>query len=364
MNPRQPPSPAPRRHGAKRALAQAAAATAGLAALSFVIYLAANPKPTPNIQPHTEPDVPRLPDVVEGRGVGVFFLRPDADARDPRQPSDPDPVPGFFWRRNPPPGVRRVALLVHGLDEPGGIWDQLAPALADAGFVVARFEYPNDQPIARSAAMLGIALRELAARGVAEVDLVGHSMGGLISYDAVTRPDFAADVQPLRVVRLITLGTPYAGSAWARHRWIAEWREQASRFVHHRNDEQGEALPTEIKGAAGADLLPGSAYLRELAERPRPSGLAHTAVVGRVFTSSGSLGPVSTLIVPANDMLGDGVVSVDSAKAFHIPDTVELNASHRGMLRTLVPGSDASPPAIPIVLDRLRQDGPATNPRQ
>lgn len=364
MNPRQPLSPAPRRHGAKRALAQAAAATAGLAALSFVIYLAANNPPARTGDSPSQPDLPRLPDVVEGRGVGVFFLRSDADARDPRQPSDPDPIDGFVWQRKPPLAAQRVALLVHGLDEPGSIWDQLAPALADAGFVVARFEYPNDQPIARSAAMLGIALRELAARGVAEVDLVGHSMGGLISYDAVTHPDFPAACHPLRVVRLITLGTPYAGSAWARHRWIAEWREQASRFVHHRNDERGESLPTEIKGAAGTDLLPGSAYLRELAERSRPSGLAHTAVVGRVFISNGSLGPVSTLIVPANDMLGDGVVSVDSAKAFQIPDTVELNASHRGMLRTLVPGSDATPPAIPIVLDRLRQDRPATNTRQ
>ena len=45
----------------------------------------------------------------------------------------------------------RVVMLVHGLDEPGGIWDQLAPALVADGHTVVRFEYANDQAIAISA---------------------------------------------------------------------------------------------------------------------------------------------------------------------------------------------------------------------
>ena len=353
MTPGHAPSPSPRKHGAVRALAQGATTLVLLASLSLALYYSGRSKPERSTPP--APQIPTLPEVIEGRGVGVFFLREAADAIDQRRQSDPDPTADFLWQRTPPTGTRRAVLLVHGLDEPGGIWDQLAPALAEAGFRVARFEYPNDQSIARSASMLEIALRQLAAIGVVEVDLVGHSMGGLISYDAVTREQAEQEGFPLRVRRLITIGTPYAGSAWARHRWIAEWRERATRFPDHAGDSQGESLPTEIKGAAGTDLLPDSDYLRELAARPRPRDLAHTAIIGRVFTSNGSLGPVSALIVPANDMLGDGVVSVGSAKAFRLADTVELNASHRGMLRTLVPGVDSMPPAIPVVLDRLRQ---------
>src|SRR5690606_22566445 len=49
------------------------------------------------------------------------------------------------------PATDRVVLLVHGLDEPGDIWDDLTPALHEAGHTVVRFNYPNDQDPALSA---------------------------------------------------------------------------------------------------------------------------------------------------------------------------------------------------------------------
>jgi hypothetical protein len=58
----------------------------------------------------------------------------------------------------------RIVLLVHGLDEPGDIWDDAAVALADAGHTVVRFDYPNDQRIAHSADLLAAALERLKAR--------------------------------------------------------------------------------------------------------------------------------------------------------------------------------------------------------
>ncbi len=45
-------------------------------------------------------------------------------------------------------------VLVHGLDEPGGLFDELTPALEQAGFRAVEFRYPNDQAITRSSEFL------------------------------------------------------------------------------------------------------------------------------------------------------------------------------------------------------------------
>ena len=41
-------------------------------------------------------------------------------------------------------------VLIHGLDDPGKVWMNLAPALAGESFDVWLMHYPNDQPIAAS----------------------------------------------------------------------------------------------------------------------------------------------------------------------------------------------------------------------
>ena len=40
------------------------------------------------------------------------------------------------------------------VDEPGGIFDELTPALQEAGFRAVEFRYPNDQAIDRSSELL------------------------------------------------------------------------------------------------------------------------------------------------------------------------------------------------------------------
>ena len=52
---------------------------------------------------------------------------------------------------NQPPVAALSLVLIHGLDEPGDIWDDLAPALTAAGYAVWEYRYPNDQGIDRSA---------------------------------------------------------------------------------------------------------------------------------------------------------------------------------------------------------------------
>lgn len=300
------------------------------------------------------------------------------------------------WTGLPARTPERVVLLVHGLDEPGSIWDDLAPALRSAGYAVARFDYPNDQPIAASADLLALRLLELRSRGTTRVDLVCHSMGGLIARDVLTRPTLYAGnarAQERRpeVERLILLGTPNLGSHWARARSVAEGREILLRWSQE---------PAELHrllgglvdgdGEAGDDLLPGSAFLTDLNARPLPQGVAITAVVGRLAPPVPAMDApdwplLTSWLTPERteraeaaaaalrDGLGDGVVPVESARLAGIDDIVEVEANHRGMvhrvavverLRSLLGRDSHDPPAIAVVLDRLARPAPPAPLRQ
>jgi pimeloyl-ACP methyl ester carboxylesterase len=150
-----------------------------------------------------------------GLGIAVLATRdtppPDAITR-----YDPERETRWTTLQSPPP--KRIILLVHGLDEPGSIWDELAPAIDDQGACVARFEYPHDQHIALSATLFQQSLLALRDMGVERVDLVCHSMGGLVARDALSRDPEDSDDDGARdiVDRLILVGTPNAGSSWAR----------------------------------------------------------------------------------------------------------------------------------------------------
>lgn len=278
----------------------------------------------------------------------------------------------------------RVVVLVHGLDEPGGIWDQLAPALANEGHQVVRFDYPNDQSIALSATEFGQSLDQLSARGADRMDLVCHSMGGLVARDTITRNGF--ETHGIRVERMVTIGTPNQGSPWARLRAVAEIREQVQRWVESDDLDPKRLLgfAQDGVGQAGTDLLPGSAYLNELNARDFPESIKMTCIVGQMVETNGSdLGAMVTqgamrdllgsrdAKVIADELgklsneLGDGVVPMSSAALEGVEDVVVLKANHRGLIRNVELGAairqmnglpqEAPPPGIEIVLDRLRR---------
>ncbi|MFI4897654.1 MAG: esterase/lipase family protein [Phycisphaerales bacterium JB059] len=304
--------------------------------------------------------------LVLGAGVGVgiwtFTSRGDADAAATRVSAwhGLRVLEGDAWARPGASLPEHIVLLVHGLDEPGSIWDQLAPALRDAGYTPVRFDYPNDQAVADSAQRLDAALRRLDALGVGRVSIVAHSMGGLVSRDALTRPSLLERADPPRapVDRLITLGTPHAGSPWAGWRWAAELREQAERLMGEPLLEAEDLYRFSFdgEGEAGADLRPGSPFLTDLNARPNPENVAITCIVGTLITPPpGASAELNRLALT----LGDGVVPVPSAQLEGCDDIVFLRANHRGMVRSLPFNSgNAAPPAIRVVLDRLGSVAP------
>lgn len=278
----------------------------------------------------------------------------------------------------------RVVVLVHGLDEPGWHWRDVIPALQSAGHTVLRFDYPNDGPVSDSADLFARELEALTAAGATRADIVAHSLGGLVARDVLTRRVYYAGDGTGRgrypaVDRLILMGTPNAGTHAAVLHGLGELTERVYRGW--KGEPGWLNLSADGHGEAAADLLPGSVFLRRLNDRPLPTHTRITIIAGRVSPLSEAeldklaarmgrlaegedtpfwlrrlLDPRSdggpSLVAAAVRGLGDGLVTLDSARLEGVDDVVVVEGSHASMMVRLFP-SDRTPPAIPIILDRL-----------
>ncbi|HUY89819.1 MAG TPA: alpha/beta fold hydrolase, partial [Pirellulales bacterium] len=170
---------------------------------------------------------------------------------------------------------KRLVVLVHGLDSGPELWSDLSELLVREGHQVAAFDFPNDQPIAESGALLASQIQPLReARPQLRVDLLTHSMGGLVARSFVESPAYAGGID-----RLILLAPPNQGSKYARWNCFSEIAEHYSLW---RNDPNWHWTWPFVDGVgeAGRDLQPGSVFLSELNARPRSAGVRYTIIAG------------------------------------------------------------------------------------
>ena len=154
-----------------------------------------------------------------------------------------------------PTGNQPPVLLIHGYLATRGSLHLLEERLARMGHLVLtyRLGLVHSGDIVDSAARIAAKIESIAAQTQLErMDIVGHSMGGLVGLHYVKRMGGRR-----RVRRLVMLGTPTSGT------WSA--------LV-------GVALAP--LGRASLQLLPDSAFLRELAEGPLPDGVEVFSVAG------------------------------------------------------------------------------------
>ena len=110
------------------------------------------------------------------------------------------------------------------------------------------------------------------------VDLIGHSMGGLVARAYVEGPGYTGGVH-----RLIQCGTPNHGSTWARYRLALEVQEHYRQWKQD-PDWHWTWVITDGLGEAGNDLKPGSPFLTKLNARPRRDGVRYTIIAGSQST--------------------------------------------------------------------------------
>ena len=303
----------------------------------------------------------RFPDQAEkvAATYGLYHFETNRNLRQDANPTE-DPV-----------------VLIHGLDDPEKVWRNLAPTLVKEGFDVWKMQYPNDQPIRDSARLFFERLKIFRKVGAERIMIVGHSMGGLVSRETLTNPDFdylekARNREVPEVVELILVGTPNHGSEFARFRVVTEFREQWIRAARG----EGHWLRGILDGVGEAkiDLLPGSQFLTELNARPHPAGVRMSIIAGIAtplddekiagfITSIREKLPENThsamkslerALQSATHGLGDGLVTVSSTRLEGVPHQT-VSGTHLTIIRNYVKSSDRVPPAVPIIVEQLKQ---------
>jgi pimeloyl-ACP methyl ester carboxylesterase len=267
---------------------------------------------------------------------------------------------------------RPLIVFVHGLDVDRNYCFPMGELATQAGWQVGYFGYPGDQPIDDSASLFARSIHDLQTRyPKTRIDIVAHSMGGLVARGYVEGPDYTIGVE-----RLILIAPPNAGSGWARARTALSIQEN---YYLRQCEPQWRWtwLITEGMGEAGSDLLPGSEFLNQLNARPRRASVKYTIIAG-------SHSPVSNVeaycieciqcCIPsfARSWWGvgscyrglesksqrlraetgdsDGVVTQESARIDGVKDFVILPADHRTLF---LPEDGKLPAAWAIVKDRL-----------
>ncbi|MEV6545143.1 alpha/beta fold hydrolase [Streptomyces sp. NPDC051665] len=141
--------------------------------------------------------------------AGHLLLYPSGITQERREPLPELPAPEDATRL--PTEAKPPVVLLHGFIDNRSVFVLLRRSLAQHGRrQVESLNYsPLTCDIRTAAELLGRHIEEICERtGSREVDIVGHSLGGLIARYYVQR--LGGD---LRVRTLVTLGTPHSGTA-------------------------------------------------------------------------------------------------------------------------------------------------------
>jgi hypothetical protein len=208
----------------------------------------------------------------------------------------------------------RVLVLVHGLCTNDLKWrrnghDHGAALARDLGYTPVYLNYNSGRRIAENGREFADLLEILAAEWpvpLAELAIIGHSMGGLVARGAIEAARDAEHAWLRHLRRLVFLGTPHHGALL----------EQLGSWVERALGANPYSAPFARLGAARSagitDLRYGSVSLEDGARTKR--GVALPAGI-ECFAIAATLGRRAR---PARDqILGDGFVPLDSALGRH-----------------------------------------------
>lgn len=156
------------------------------------------------------------------------------------------------------PASEPPVLIIHGFLGTRGSMYMLERRLVEDGFVVVSFNLGtlNVRDIRRSAFLIHRKIERILAQTPSQrIDIIGHSMGGLIGLYYVKKLGGHA-----RVRKLIMMGTPVRGT------WVALMG----------------VMTLGLWSTSSWQLLPRSRFLDELAQGPLPPGVeVHTIAAAR-----------------------------------------------------------------------------------
>lgn len=194
------------------------------------------------------------------------------------------------------PSVERPPLLlVHGYGCSRAAWWWLRQRLEARGWVVATI---NLEPIYTDIEHYVESLTQridevLAATGAARLILIGHSMGGLVVRAYMRR--YGAE----KIARIVTLGTPYGGSALARIGFGANGRQMVpgNNWLTRLAEEALRVETTTIFSPHDNYVMPQKNLELGGAQRRALDGLGHLAMLYSPRVADALLDAVKTVDV-------------------------------------------------------------------
>ncbi len=279
------------------------------------------------------------------------------------------------YRPNDP--TRPTICLIHGLNSTAAVFKHLAPALEAAGYGVVTYDFPYNRDLDETSADFGQDWSTFRRQNgeTARWAILAHSMGALLARSYV---ESAKDDDPLDVSALLMIAPPNHGSNLAHGQTFLQ-TVQALQSVRGERRTDPLAYLGDGLGAAADDLSPGSVYLNGLNARPRRSGVLYRILAGDSaylnlqsrrqvesrLSAAGRIGGLGKLLADGisgpldeiTDSLGDGCVSVASARLDGVPDSV-IHANHLELIRAPLLFPDPGPIAsMPILLEWLKEVG-------
>jgi pimeloyl-ACP methyl ester carboxylesterase len=250
--------------------------------------------------------------------------------------------------------AKPLLLLVHGIDSDNGMWGSFCQTAGGDGVQSAYFRYDYNSPLVAAGDLLGDCLADLLlAHPDLKVNILGHSMGGLVARQYIEGPCYRGGIG-----RLFLVGTPNHGSEWASWRWALEVYQRCYEGKKD-PDFAWTRLCKEGSGPAARDMLPTSAFLRELNSHGRRDGVQYTVIAGdrssvknvAAGVAEQAAGAVPTGVrnwwgirqaraaletkaqtLRAGPCDCDGPVSIDSCRLEAVKDFVVLHADHMGLV--------------------------------
>lgn len=197
-----------------------------------------------------------------------------------------------------PPMQGRAVVLIHGIVRSSKSMQSLADALKSTPVTVVGFDYPSTRKsIAESAEYLQRVLSSL--EGIDEIDVVVHSMGGLLLRTYLQQTGAQRDK---RLRRMVMLGTPNHGARMA-------------------NVVQKNVLFQWVYGPAGQQLVEESEGF--IARLPVPD-FEFAIIVGAAGDETGW-----NPLIPGDD---DGTISVDCTRLAGASDFITFRSQHSFMM--------------------------------
>ena len=265
---------------------------------------------------------------------------------------------------------RPTVCLIHGLNSTGGVFKHLSPALEAAGYGVVSYDFPYNRDLDETSADFGrdwLRFRRDHNESSHWV-IVSHSMGALLARSYI---ESAGVDEPVEIKALLMLAPPNHGSHLAQGQTLLQTIQTLQSVRGERRTDPLAYLGDGL-GAAADDLSPGSAYLNALNAHPLRSGVIYRTIAGDSaylnrearqqvetrLTMAGRFGGISRLLVGGlsgqldeiTDGLGDGCVSVASARLEGVTEFQILHANHLELIRAPLlfpePGPIASMPLL------------------